>query len=51
MYQKLENNEATVRTGHGTTDRFTIGKEDVKAACCHLAYLICMQSISREVFG
>ena len=28
--------EATVRTGHGTTDWFQIGKEYVKAAYCHL---------------
>ena len=31
--------EATVRTGHGTTDWFQIGKEYVKAVYCHLAYL------------
>ena len=28
--------EATVRTGHGTTDWFQIGKEYVKAVYCHL---------------
>ena len=28
--------EATVRTGHRTTDRFQIGKENVKAVYCHL---------------
>ena len=27
--------EAIVRTGHGTTDRFQIGKEYVKAIYCH----------------
>ena len=27
--------EATVRTGHGTTDWFQIGKEYVKAVYCH----------------
>ena len=29
--------EATVRTGHGTTDWFQIGKEYVKAVYCHPA--------------
>ena len=36
--------EAIVRTGHGTTDWFQIGKECVKAVYCHPAYLIYMQS-------
>ena len=35
--------EATVRTGHGTTDWFQIGKEYVKAVYCHPAYLTYMQ--------
>ena len=35
--------EATVRTGHGTTDWFQIGKEYVKVIYCHPAY---MQSTS-----
>ena len=38
--------EATVRTGHGTTDWFQIGKECVKAVYCHPAYLTYMQSTS-----
>ena len=38
--------EATVRTGHGTTDWFQIGKEYVKSVYCHPAYLTYMQSIS-----
>ena len=38
--------EATVRTGHGTTDGFQIGKEYVKAVYCHPAYLTSMQSTS-----
>ena len=38
--------EATVRTGHGTTDWFQIGKEFVKAVYCHPAYLTYMQSTS-----
>ena len=36
--------EATVRTGHGTTDWLQIGK--VKAIYCHPAYLTSVQSIS-----
>ena len=35
--------EATVRTGHGTTDRFQIGK-GVHQGYCHPAYLSYMQS-------
>ena len=39
--------EATVRTGHGTTDWFQIRKgEYVTAVCCHPAYLTYMRSIS-----
>ena len=38
--------EATVRTRHGTTDLFQIGKEYVKAVYCHPAYLTYMQSTS-----
>ena len=38
--------EATVRTRHGTTDWFQIGKEYVKAVCCYPAYLTSMQSTS-----
>ena len=38
--------EATVRTGHGTTDWFQIGKEYVKAVYCHPAYLTYMQRTS-----
>ena len=37
--------EAAVRTGHGTTDWFQIGKE-VKVVYCHTAYLTYMQSTS-----
>ena len=43
--------EATVRTGHGTTDWFQIGK-GVKTVYCHPAsYLTYMQSTSRETRG
>ena len=37
--------EATVRTGHGTTDWFQIGK-GVHPVYCHPAYLTYMQSTS-----
>ena len=43
--------EATVRTGHGTTDWFQIGKGYVKAVYCHLAYLTYMQITSRETLS
>ena len=43
--------EATVRTGHGTTDWFQIGKGYVKAVYCHPAYLTYMQSTSQEILG
>ena len=43
--------EATVRTGHGTTDWFQIGKEYVKAVYCHPAYLTSMQSTSSKMLG
>ena len=38
--------EATVRTGHGTTDGSKSEKESVKAVYCHPAYLTYMQSTS-----
>ena len=38
--------EAIVRTGHGTTDWFQIGKEYIKAVYCHPTYLSYMQSTS-----
>ena len=43
--------EATVRTGHGTTDWFQVGKEVRQAAYCHPAYLIYMQSTSCRMMG
>ena len=46
--------EATVRTGHGTTVWFQIGK-GVRQGCIYLtyltAYLTYMQSTSRETLG
>ena len=38
--------EATVRTGHGTTDWFQIGKGNGKVVYCYPAYLTYMQSTS-----
>ena len=38
--------EATVRTGHGTTDWFQMGKGGLKAVYFHPAYLTYMQSTS-----
>ena len=43
--------EATVRTGHGTTDWFQIGKGVCQAVYCHPAYLTYMQSTSWEMLG
>ena len=40
--------EATVRTGHGTTNWFKLEKEYVKAVYGHPAYLTYMQSTSCE---
>ena len=40
--------ETTVRTGHGTTDWFQIGKEYIKAVYCHPAYLTSMQSTKKH---
>ena len=41
--------EATVRTGNGTTDWFQIGKGVHQG--CHPAYLTYMQSISCKMLG
>ena len=38
--------EVTIRTGHGITDWFQIGKGVCQAVCCHPAYLTYMQSTS-----
>ena len=38
--------EATLRTGHGTTDWFQIGKGVCQGCICHPAYLTSMQSTS-----
>ena len=43
--------EATVRTGHGTTDCSKLGKEYVKAVYCHPAYLTSMQRASCKMPG
>ena len=43
--------EATVRTGHGTTDWFQIGKGVHQGWYCHHAYLTYMQSILFDMLG
>ena len=43
--------EATVRTGHGTTDWFQIGKGVHQAVYCHPDYLTYMQSTSWKNAG
>ena len=40
--------EATARTGHGTTK---LGEEYIKAVFCHPVYLTYMQSTSCEMLG
>ena len=44
--EKPVSQDATVRTGHGTTDWFKIGK-----GYCHPAYLTYLQSISCKMLG
>ena len=43
--------EATARTRYGTWTGSKLGKEYVKAVCCHPAYLTYMQSTSCEMLG
>ena len=43
--------EATLKTGHGTTDWFQIGKGVLKAVYCHPDYLTSMQSASCEMLA
>ena len=43
--------EATVRSGHGTTNWFQIGKEYIKTVYCHCAFLTYMQCSSWETLG
>ena len=43
--------EATVRTRHGTMRWFKTGKEYNKAVYCHPAYLTYMQSTSHKMLG
>ena len=42
----LEKSEATVRTGHGTTDWFQIGKGVCQGCIGHPAYLTSIQGTS-----
>ena len=46
-----EDQEATFRTGHITTDWFKLGKEYDKAIYCHPAYLTYMQDTSCKILG
>ena len=43
--------EAMVRTGHGTTDWTKLEKEYIKVVYCHQAYLPYTQSTSCEMLG
>ena len=43
--------EAAVITGHGITDWFQTGKENIKAVYCHPTYLTYLQSTSCEMLG
>ena len=43
--------EATVGTGHGSTDCSKLVKEYIKAEYSHLGYFTYMQSTSREMLG
>ena len=43
--------EVTVRTGHGTTDWFQIGKGVHQGVYCHLAYLSYVHSTSCKMPG
>ena len=43
--------KATVRTGHGTTDWFQIGKGVHQGCICHPTYLTYMQSTACEMLG
>ena len=43
--------EATVRTGHGTTNCFHTEKRVCQGVYCHPAYLTYMQSTSCEIPG
>ena len=43
--------EATVRTGHGTKDWFKIGKGIHQGCICHLAYLTSRRSTSHDMPG
>ena len=51
MQNLYASQEATVRTGHGTTDGFQIWKGICQVAYCHPAYLTYMHSTSRKMLG
>ena len=47
----MQGQEATVRTRHGTTDWFQIGKGVHQTVYCHSAYLTYIQSTSWEIWA
>ena len=49
LRNQYEDQEAAVRTGHGTTDWFKTGKEHFKAVYCHSAYLTYTESTSCKI--
>ena len=51
LINQYADQEATVRTGHGTTDCFQIRKEYIKAVFGHPANLTYMQNASCEMSG
>ena len=51
LWDLYSGQEATVRTGHGTTDWFKLGKEYVKAVYCCPAYLTNIQSTLCKIPG
>ena len=51
LWNLYADQEATVRTGHGTTDQFQIGKGVCQGYILSPAYLTYMQSTSCEMLG
>ena len=51
LEKSVSSQEATVRTGYGTTDGSKLGKEYNKAVHYHLAYLTYMQGTSCEMLS
>ena len=51
LEKSISGQEATVRTGHRTTDWFQIGKGVLKAVYCHPAYLTYMPQFYPLLFA